>query len=429
MRGLFVFLYRCAGAVAALATLAGSLVAGGEDARRLAERRGLWKGHREATGPWVWIHSASVGEAEIAVALARRLAPHLAGVRLVLSSMTPGGVARTARESGVESRFFPIDFAPFVKRILGQGPPLVFVAVETEIWPETLTRLADLGVPAAVVNARISDSSLPRYRRLGPLVRPLLARLARVCARDEENAARWISLGARPAAVEVTGNIKFDLGSSGETKDVPQLLRRDPGVDIVLAASTHEGEEALALDAFAGLRERRPGAVMVVAPRHPERSRAVADLAAAKGFAVASWGDSRTGSAWPAGADVLVLDRLGLLRQAYASADAAFVGGSAVEGPGGHNLLEAVEAGCPAAAGPHLGNVPDQEALLREEGALEVVNNVDDLTRFWLEAVERPEDLRAASERARRAVEGRRGALERCVKSVLGLIAATREAA
>lgn len=323
-----------------------------------------------------------------------------------------------------------------MKQIVEPCVPLLFVAIETEIWPGTLRLLQGHGVPTAVVNARLSERSIPRYRRFAPLLSPLLAGLAKVCARDDEAARRWRSLGARDAAVVVTGNIKFDLAVPGADVEIPELFERSTDSPILLAASTHDGEEELALDAFADLRKRHPGARLLLAPRHPRRTAAVLALARARWMAVVAWSDvvgianaskalgpGEAPTPWPSRVDVVVLDRLGLLRAAYAASRACFVGGSAVPGPGGHNLLEAAAVGCPASAGPHLGNVEDQVAVLREGDALTVVENAAGLSKFWLGAIENPEIWNDRAAVARSLAAARRGALDRSAVAMLALVA------
>ena len=419
MRSVYVL----AGAVTGGALRARSLLSSGDDADWLRERSGAWPGARPTS--WIWIHGASVGEADIALALARAIGGRAAGTHVVVTSATRAGRARVQREQSVESRVFPIDYAPFVKRILAPSAPRLFVAIETEIWPETLRLLHDRGVPVVFANARISDRSLPRYRRLAPLVAPLLARVAKVCARDADAAAKWRSLGVPAAAVHVTGNIKFDLAAGMEAADAAPLFERTEGGPLLLAASTHDGEDGIALDAFLSVRRRTPNARLVLAPRHPTRAEAVVAVAQSKGLAAVALGSADT-AAWPDGIDAVVLDRLGLLLRAYAGVRAAFVGGSLVAGPGGHNLLEPVVAGCPVAAGPHLENVEDQRELLAEAGALTVVRNVEQLATFWAEALASPDVFRSKLESARSAAGARRGALERTVREILPLLSDER---
>jgi 3-deoxy-D-manno-octulosonic-acid transferase len=398
---------------------------GEEAAEKWRQRRGIWPARRDSR-PWVWIQASSVGEADLALALASALGRQRPDLAWLVSSMTDTGRARVRSESSVESRYFPIDYAPFLRRILDHGPPRLFVSVETEVWPETFRVLADLGVPVAIANARLSDASVPRYRRLAPWLAPLLARVSAVAARDEEAARRWVAIGARPGAVTVTGNLKFDLAIPAEGAENSSLFAVDASRRLLLAASTHEGEEALALAAFEEVRRERSELGLVLAPRHPERAEAVVEAVRSRGLACANWselgGASPPPRIWPPAADVVVLDRLGLLRSAYASASAAFVGGSAVEGPGGHNLLEAVAALCPVAAGPHLGNVADQASLLREAGALEVVHNPTDLMQFWLQALVSPEEKKLRSQAALALLRSRLGALDRTVAFLLPLL-------
>jgi 3-deoxy-D-manno-octulosonic-acid transferase len=420
------------GVAAAAATGFRAITAKGEAADILRERRGLWDGHSGSGRPWVWIHAASVGEADIAVAVAHALKAEKPALRFVVSTMTATGRARVQREPGIESRFFPLDFAPYVKRVLEPLPPVLFVAVETEIWPETLRLLQEHGTATAVVNARLSGRSLPRYRMLMPLVEPLASRLASVCARDEEAAWRWLSIGAREAATAVTGNIKFDLAVPRDAEENGPLFQREDEHPVLLAASTHEGEDEIALEAFAVVRERHPGARLLLAPRHPRRSAAVRELARGRWLAVVHWSDvvgiagaskpDRAGLVWPPRVEAIVLDRLGLLRSAYASSAAAFVGGSAAPGPGGHNLVEPVMAACPLASGPHLDNVEDQRAVLDDAGALRLVADSAELAKFWLEAIESPGEFRERLAHARRRVEERSGALERSVRRLLAVM-------
>lgn len=415
---MVTLLYWMAGALVAFGHAVALFAAGEADPekrRRLREKLGLWDGPR--AGPWIWIHGASVGETAMAVALAETLGARVSGTRLVISSTTATGRAVSAAVSFVESRYFPIDFAPFVSRLIKSNPPRLLVAVETEIWPATLAVLGRAGVPAAFVNARISDRSLPRYRRVRRWLAPLLREVSLVCARDEESARRWRELGARPEAVVVYGDLKFDLGSPGGAGGARLGLDAGAGREVLLAASTHAGEEEVVLEAFATVLARRPGLRLLLAPRHPERAAGVLALARRMGRRAAAWSEGGGGDA-----EVVVLDRIGLLAQAYSASSAAFVGGSLVDGPGGHNLLESVEAGCPASAGPRLANVPEQAEVLVSCGALRVVSSAGELSNFWMEVLEQPNEFANSTGRALAEVEARRGALGRTVEALLSLL-------
>lgn len=411
-------LYWTVGALVAFVHGLALLTAGAGDPerrRRLREKLGLWDG--PPSGPWIWIHGASVGETAMAVALAEALAARVPGMRLVVSSTTATGRAVSALNGTVESRCFPIDWAPLVTRLMRSGPPRLFVAVETEIWPATLAVLEAAGSPVAFVNARLSDLSFARYRRLRPWLAPLLGKTAAVCARDEESASRWRELGARKEAVVVPGDLKFDLVPTGGEAVGRLGLATEVGREVVVAASTHAGEEEVVLEAFAAVLAARPGLRLVLAPRHPERASAVLGLARRAGRRAAAWSEG-----WGGDIEVVVVDRMGLLAEAYAASAAAFVGGSLVEGPGGHNLLEPVMAGCPVSAGPRLGNVPEQAEVLRSCAALRVVPDAWGLSRFWLEVLDNPAEFARSSGVAREAVEARRGALGRTVETLLPLL-------
>lgn len=411
-------LYRTVGALVAVLYGLALFPAGAGDPerrRRLREKLGLWDG--QPSGSWIWIHGASVGETAMAVALAEALAARVPGTRLVVSSTTATGRAVSATKHSAESRYFPIDFAPLVTRLIRSNPPRLFVAVETEIWPATLAVLGAAGVPIAFVNARLSDRSFARYRRLRHWLVPLLGKTAGVFARDEESARRWLELGARKEAVVVLGDLKFDLASSGGEGSDRLGLAAQVGREMVVAASTHSGEEEVVLEAFAAVLASKPGLRLLLAPRHPERASAVLGLARRAGRRAATWSEG-----WGDDVEVVVLDRMGLLGEAYAVSAAAFVGGSLVDGPGGHNLLEPVMAGCPVSAGPRLGNVPEQADVLRSCAALRVVSDAGELSRFWMEVLDHPAEFVKASAVARDAVEARRGALGRTVEALLPLL-------
>jgi 3-deoxy-D-manno-octulosonic-acid transferase len=249
--------------------------------------------------------------------------------------------------------------------------------------------------------------------------------LAKVCARDEESAKRWVAIGARAQAVGVVGNLKFDLALGDHAQGYAALFAAEASRPLLLAASTHEGEEALVLEAFAKVSASNPGLRLLVAPRHPERAPAVLDLSRARGWKAMAWSDIASGAAvsrWPESRDVVVLDRLGLLRSAYASAAVTFVGGSLVAGPGGHNLLEAVVAGCPVVTGAFLGNVQDQVELLCEAGALQQVSDINGLTRCWLQVLADTAIWGCRMEAAQALLGRRRGALSRTVEALEALL-------
>lgn len=398
------------------------LFARGGRGERIGERLGRWPRPPRRDRPWLWIHAASLGEVRVATALAAELAPALAA-DVVVTTQTATGRAQalqwahrlTAARSPwrASAAALPLDFGPAITRALrGRGSPLVFIAVETEIWPRLLAVLRSRQVPTAVANARLAPDAVARYGPLRRLIGPAVAGIDAVLARSPEDAERWLALGARPQAVRILGDIKFDLAAGSQvpaTQD--EAAPRKPQV---VAASTHEGEEETVLAAFAELRKTQDVRLVLV-PRHPERALEVAGKAKAAGFRVS--GEGGAGG----DADVIVVGRVGALAEIYAESRACFVGGSLVRGPGGHNLLEPLVAGCPLATGPHLANVSAQADLARESGALGVVADARSLAEHWKRVLAVPASCDEAIERARAEIRARRGALGRARDAIVDL--------
>jgi 3-deoxy-D-manno-octulosonic-acid transferase len=293
--------------------------------------------------------------------------------------------------------------------ILDVVRPRLFVFVETEIWPSLLLHLGERRVGAVMVNASVSHRSYERYKHVHALIAAALGTLAAVCVRDRESYGRLLALGADPARTTVSGDLKSDaLGdeSVAHTPDVLATLEGDGPV--LLAVSTHEGEDALVLAAFSRVRARHPRVRLVLAPRHPERAPAARRIAEARALVTGMWSQGRPRGRW----DVLIVDTTGELRGFMKSATSAFVGGSWVE-VGGHNLLEPAAFGLPLATGPFLEEVRDQADLLRAAGALAIVAHEDELAAQWTAWLDAPRAARDRGERARAAARSRGGALER----------------
>ncbi len=380
-----------------------------EVAQRLA--RDLPRGRPGA----VWLHGASVGEARIVAGLAARLAGLSPAPPVVVSATTRSGRSQLPR-SGVDDAFFlPLDFPGLPGRLLDALRPACLVLVETELWPNLLAESLSRGLPVGVVNGRLAPEKMSRYRRFASLYRPLLARLSFVGAASEADARRFVELGVSTEALEVTGNVKYDLPVPEVDADA---LRRETGVEprreVLVAGSTGDGEDPQVLDAFAAVRRQHPSALLVLAPRHLERAGDVQRLCVERGLRVAR----RSLGEPAADADVLLVDTLGELGRLYALGSAAFVGGSLVP-VGGHNLLEPALVGAPVLFGPHTEHFQELAATLLEAGAARRVEDSAALAAAWLELLQHPsrgaEMVRAARERIARA----RGALDRSVELLL----------
>lgn len=376
-------------------------------------------GHAHAKTP-IWVHAVSVGEVNAVAPLVNALLDAHPGERLLVTTITPTGSARVRALWGdrVEHVYLPYDLSGAVRRFLAHFSPRIALVVETELWPNLFFCCRDAGVPAYIVNARLSERSLRGYRVLRPLLARALGTVRRVAAQSADDARRFAALGAPEARLAVTGNLKYDIAIDPEqVAAFARGFRERVGARPAwIAASTHPDEEAAVLAIHARLRERWPDLLMLWAPRHPERFRGAAQQAVEAGWRVAT----RKLTQWPdAGDAVFVVDTLGELQSFYACADVAFVGGS-LQDIGGHNLLEPAAVGTPVVSGPHLHNFSDIARRLEAAGALRIgadATAVGDLVQALLGDA-------AARERMREAglalVQAGRGALRR----TLDLIAA-----
>lgn len=336
----------------------------------------LWKSPPTLPQGGVWIQAVSVGEVGVARALLRELRRRSPGVPLLLTATTATGLATATGDQLADNVVpFPLDFPGPVRRALDAARPRVVVLVETELWPELLAACGERGVPVVLANARISDRSFAGYRRIRRLLHPLLRPLTVVLPQSEQDAERLAALGVPREKISEVGNIKFDLTPGREAPAVADRLRAAAaGRPVVVAGSTMPGEEEVVLKALQRLSDAsRP--LLLLAPRHPERARHVADLSARMGFDVVlrSILDTRVPKA-----DVVVLDTIGELAGLYSLAAAAFVGGSLVP-KGGHNPIEAARYGVPVATGPHVRNFAAVYAEFLSRGAARVVRGADDL--------------------------------------------------
>jgi len=368
----------------------------------------------------VWIQAVSVGEVEVA----RRLVGELGSARpelpLFLTATTATGLALARRTVGREIPVHPcpVDLAGPVRRAFAHVRPRLLVLVETELWPETIHRASRLGIPVAVVNARLSERSFRRYRAVRGALRGLLEPVTRVLARSEADARRFAALGIAAERITVTGNVKYDLEADAAPLEwADRVGAWAGGGPVLVAGSTMEGEEKAVLDALARLPEgRRP--FPVLAPRHPERFGTVAGLLSARGLAVARRSDL---DAAPPRPDVLLLDTIGELGRAYRLAAAAFVGGS-LAATGGHNPLEPAVWGVPVLTGPHVFNFREVYDEMIAAGAAVVVRDAASLAVALERWLERPEEARRAGAAGLAVVRANRGATARTVAGLLELL-------
>jgi len=344
--------------------------------------------------PVVWVHCVSVGE----TVAAKRVARERFGVDRVF--------------------FFPLDFAFAVRPYLRRLKPQLLVLMESELWPRVLVECERAKVPVAVVNARVSDRSLPRYMRLRMLWKPLLEKVSLLLAQSEEDARRWKMIGAPAEVVRSAGNLKFDIRAAEETPLV-RLVRQYLPVDarVLVSGSTHEGEEELLLDCWKTLPV--PQRVMILAPRHPQRVEAVQALAEARGlraFRMSAW---RVAPTAIEDGDVLLVDTVGELASLYSLAKVAFVGGSLIP-HGGQNPLEPARFGVPVLMGPHMENFREIVETGRQLGAFAPSEYAELCDRLYAHIDATGED--SAGQSALRVYRSQAGATARTVEALVDLL-------
>ncbi len=372
----------------------------------------------------IWIHAVSVGEVLAARALLPDLRERYPRLRLFLSTTTMTGqqIARNNLQYVDEVFYFPFDLGFIVHRTLRLVKPRLFIMMETEIWPNLLRACHRAGVKTMLVNGRISSRSYPRYRLARPFFRRVLRHIDRFCMQSEESARRIIDIGADRQRVIVTGSLKFDsleipgasAGDRGRNR-VLRYFRIAPGRPVIIAASTLKGEEQHVLDAFQRIRATMTGALLIIAPRKPERFDDAERLARRAGWKVARRSELRV-DAEPRH-DVVILDTIGELAQLYQIATAVFVGGSLVDA-GGHNILEPAVFGKPIVFGPYMQNFGEIARTFLDNGAAIQVRNGRELEPVLLDLLGDPVRRASLGAAARALVEANRGARNKSLAAI-----------
>lgn len=372
--------------------------------------------------PTIWIHAVSVGEVLAVAPLALKLRDELANtnLRVVISTTTRTGQQLARSRFGAESVFyFPLDLRFALRRYLRILSPQLIILVESEFWPNHL-RLAQLrSIPVAVVNARVSDRSLPRYLRLRHLWRRALSPISLFLTQSQQDADRLTSIGAPAARIQVTGNLKFDLSEPG-LRPITQLLRQHlpPGASVLVCGSTMEGEEPLLIAAHNALLTSVPDLVTILAPRHPERFDAVARLLPNPSLRRSQWAGSP--APIPPGS-IFLLDSIGELAGLYSLATIAFIGGSLVPPGGGHNPLEPALFSVPIVTGTLTQNFAEITDTLLAADALTVATP-ENLASALSLLLTNPRDAAAQGRRAHAVLTQNSGATSRTLAALLSLL-------
>ncbi len=368
----------------------------------------------------LWLHAVSVGEVNVCTQLIQALEPRLPNLKFVVSTTTSTGMGELQKKlpSHIEKIYYPIDRRRFVTRALAAIHPSAVVLVEAEIWPNFLWHAHDFQIPLFLVNARLSERSYRGYRRFGFLFRPVFAAFAGVGAQNETDAAKLRELGCRPEAIRIVGNLKFDAAQLDERRllDVPALLRQlgvPEGARILVAGSTHAGEEAILAAQFLRLRRQFPDLFLVLVPRHFERGKSVGDELNALGVKFVYRSELLTNSQFkPGELACLLVNTTGELKYFYEYASVIFVGKS-LTAEGGQNPIEPGALGKAMVFGPNMQNFAAiAAAFVAHQGATQVADAAgleQTLAELLADAPQRAE----LGRKALQVVRENQGAVER----------------
>lgn len=379
-----------------------------EDVRaRLAGRRNIW------------LHAVSVGEVIAVQGFIGRLRSEYPERQIVLSVTTKTGHSLALRkyQDGVIVVWSPLDFSLTVRNFVDAIRPEIYIAAETELWPNLFARLSREKVNILVVNGRISDEAFPRYRMVRWLLKSTLSRVSAFCMQSELDAQRIIELGAPVERVRNVGNVKFDIVS-----DAPPALPQDFGFEerqmVWVAGSTHPGEEEIVASIYDGLKSSFPGLRLAIAPRHPERAGSIAEMVKKIGFRPVLFSSYRKTSLAPE--EVLIVDTIGNLLQLYSVATVVFVGKSLTVG-GGHNIIEPAVFGKPVLIGPKMHNFKDIARAFLDGGAVIQIADAFVLKRELARLLSSPEERAQLGQRAREVIRRNRGAIERTLGIIMNI--------
>ena len=383
--------------------------------------------------PVIWVHAVSLGEVVAAVPLVRDLHARRPNCRIIVTTVTETGrEAVEQRLAGVaEHRYAPLDFPWAVSRIVDHLNPALFLFVETELWPNLLRAFSRRGVPSLLVNGRLSSNSFRGYRIIRPLIRDALLTVNYCLMQSDRDASRMRRLVADPEKVLRTGNIKFDQPLPDETQagTPAKSLFLSEGEELIVAGSTHPGEEEQIVSCYEALQRRAPSLVLLLAPRHIERASQVEAAVSAKGLvairrSVCDSTARREAQSGPSKRPrVVILDTRGELATVYRYAVLAFVGGTLVP-IGGHNLLEPALCGKPVLFGPHTDHCAEIADLLLKAGGGRRVQNSAQLAHEMAALLEDRPALERMGHAARAVVMENRGALKRTLDVIMDVLRA-----
>jgi 3-deoxy-D-manno-octulosonic-acid transferase len=384
--------------------------------------RKFWSG--EAGRKTVWVHALSLGEVVSAVPLVLELEKIFGKDKIVFSVSTLTGFETAESRLDPHVRrifFFPYDILFSVARAVKLVDPELVIIVETDLWPNFMARMKLKEIPVVLANARLSDRSTTGYRRIKGLIKPLLNSFATICVQSVEDASRFRSLGTLPDRLQISGNLKFDQKINHLSDRECDKLRRGfnimPNDRVMVAGSTHPGEEEILLKGYAKIKKSVSALKLVIAPRDPDRAPEVKEIFLSRGFTAACLAEIQKASGGQP-VDIIVIDRIGLLGKVYTMGDLAFIGGSLVQA-GGHNPLEPAAYGKPMLFGPDMSDFRLVSRLLVAAGAAAIITDADSLHLHAQKLLEDAEFARLAGRNARRVFDENSGAVGRTIEQIL----------
>jgi 3-deoxy-D-manno-octulosonic-acid transferase len=373
----------------------------------------------------IWIHAVSVGEVMAIRRLVDELRVCLPHKQFVITTVTPTGnkIAKAIAKEKDFVSYLPLDISLIVKKFVYAIRPSVVIIAETEIWPNFIYCLYSQNIPVIIVNGRISDNSFKGYLCIRPLVKPLFNKVSLFCVQAERDATRLEKLGLLRDKIRITGNMKFDMKEYAELKESGSGLRQRLGLAIneklLIAASTHQGEENIILNVYKDMKKDFPDLRLLIAPRHPERANKILELV--KNYHFKPQRICPSDSMESNSETIYILDTVGELLSYYAISDIVFVGGSLMK-IGGHNILEPAFLGKPVLFGPHMFNFRDIAGLFLENKAAICVSNQQELKSNIKQLLENPAQIPELALKAKQLIQKNRGATNRNLKLIMEFI-------
>ena len=387
---------------------------------RLTQRFGF--GYPKLNSGSIWIHAVSVGEVQASIPLVNELRQHYPYKEIIITTVTPTGSKQVKNifKDAVRTSYIPFETNFAIKNFFNSIKPSVALIMETEIWPNLYKECGSRGIPLILVSARISEKSLINYKRFLPLFRDTLSHGILIAAQSQIDADRFLALGASKDRTWIMGNIKFDFKLPEEILTKAKIYRSKifPRRHIWIAASTHEHEEEIILEAHKNISKKIENLLLILVPRHPERFAKITQILKENNWIYSKKSDDQD---IPESCQVLLIDTIGELLFFYACSDVAFVGGSLLP-VGGHNLLEPAAIGLPIITGAHTFNQKEMTDRLIQVDALRIVHNANSLSSDVIFFLTNTEESKNAGQRGKLIVESNKGAIKSLMKRLYIII-------